>query len=57
MQLEEAKQLIRDAIAGGVYNDLGSGNSIDLCIITKDGATRIRPHEVVPVKAVRYVSN
>ena len=27
---------MRDAIAGGVFNDLGSGNNIDLCVITND---------------------
>lgn len=29
----EAKKLVRDAIAGGVFNDLGSGSNIDLCVI------------------------
>jgi len=28
-----AMQLVRDAIAGGVFNDLGSGSNIDLCVI------------------------
>lgn len=29
----EAKKLVRDAIAAGIYNDLGSGSNIDLCVI------------------------
>lgn len=29
----EAKKLVRDAIASGVFNDLGSGSNIDLCVI------------------------
>ena len=29
----EAKKLVRDAIAGGVFNDLGSGSNIDLTVI------------------------
>merc|ERR1719228_1966921 len=53
LELSEAKQLMRDAIAGGIYNDLASGNSLDLCIITKDGASRIRPYELVPVRETR----
>lgn len=39
MKLEEGKQLVRDAIAAGVFNDLGSGSNIDLCVITKVGGT------------------
>lgn len=39
MKLEEGKQLVRDAIAAGVFNDLGSGSNIDLCVITKLGGT------------------
>ncbi|XP_069942683.1 proteasome subunit beta type-7-like [Cherax quadricarinatus] len=53
MEAKEAKQLVRDAIAGGVFNDLGSGSNIDLCIITKDGATMIRPYDVANVKGQR----
>mmetsp|Transcript_148077 Transcript_148077/g.359455 ORF Transcript_148077/g.359455 Transcript_148077/m.359455 type:complete len:302 (+) Transcript_148077:59-964(+) len=33
MTEEEAKKLVRDAIAAGVFNDLGSGSNIDLCVI------------------------
>ena len=36
LSLDEGKTLVRDAIAAGVFNDLGSGNNIDLCVITKD---------------------
>ncbi|KAK4304713.1 hypothetical protein Pmani_023357 [Petrolisthes manimaculis] len=53
MELSEAKQLVRDAIAGGVFNDLGSGSNIDLCIITKDGANMLRPYDVANVKGQR----
>ncbi|XP_069193862.1 proteasome subunit beta type-7-like [Procambarus clarkii] len=53
MELDDAKQLVRDAIAGGVFNDLGSGSNIDLCVITKDGATMIRPYDVANVKGQR----
>jgi len=44
MSLEEAKQLVQDAIHSGIFNDLGSGSSCDLCVITKDGTDFIRGH-------------
>jgi len=33
--LEEAKELVVKAIEGGIYNDLGSGSNVDLCVIQK----------------------
>lgn len=53
MELEDAKQLVRDAIAGGIFNDLGSGSNVDLCVITKDGANYLRPYDVANVKGQR----
>ena len=44
LQLEEAKELVKDAIFAGIFNDLGSGSSCDLCVITKDGTDFIRGH-------------
>ncbi|XP_059365006.1 proteasome 20S subunit beta 13a [Carassius carassius] len=44
MDLEEAKALVSDAIHAGIMSDLGSGNNIDLCVITKEGVDYIRPH-------------
>ena len=34
---EEGMELVARAIRSGIYNDLGSGSNVDLCIITKDG--------------------
>ncbi|GBM05097.1 Proteasome subunit beta type-7 [Araneus ventricosus] len=48
--LDEAKQLVRDAIASGIYNDLGSGSNVDLCVITRAGAEMIRPYDVTNMK-------
>lgn len=45
MTKEEAMQLVARAIRSGVYNDLGSGSNVDLCIITKDGAEYLRNYE------------
>ncbi|RXM34701.1 Proteasome subunit beta type-7 [Acipenser ruthenus] len=50
----EAKQLVRDAIAAGIFNDLGSGSNIDLCVITKNNIDYIRPHDEANKKGVRF---
>ncbi|TPP61158.1 Proteasome subunit beta type [Fasciola gigantica] len=49
----EAMQLVRDAIAAGIFNDLGSGSNVDLCVITKDSTEYIRPHDVANKKGQR----
>ena len=36
MDVEDAKKLVSQAIRSGIYNDLGSGSNVDLCIIYKD---------------------
>lgn len=53
MELDEAKKLVRDAITAGVFNDLGSGSNIDLCVITKDYVSYLRPYEVANARGVR----
>lgn len=35
-------KLACDAILAGVFNDLGSGSNVDLCIIKKDGTRMLR---------------
>ncbi|KAL0962358.1 hypothetical protein UPYG_G00339050 [Umbra pygmaea] len=45
MKLEEAKELVRDAIHSGIMSDLGSGSNIDICVITKQGVDYIRPYQ------------
>lgn len=49
-QLDDAKQLVRDAIIAGIFNDLGSGSNVTLCIINKDGAKLMDPYEVANKK-------
>jgi len=53
MSREEGKKLVRNAIAAGVFNDLGSGSNIDLCVITREGVEYLRPYDVANVKGVR----
>ena len=37
MNREDGCKLVRDAIAAGIFNDLGSGSNVDICIITAAG--------------------
>jgi len=53
MSREDAMKLVRDAIAAGIFNDLGSGSNVDLCIITKDKVEYIRPYDEANKKGVR----
>lgn len=51
--MEEGKKLTRDAVAAGIFNDLGSGSFIDICAITKDKVDYIRPYEKTNLKGTR----
>ena len=43
--------LVARAIRSGVFNDLGSGSNVDLCIITAGGTEYLRNHEFLQVRA------
>lgn len=45
MDEEEAKELVARSIRAGIFNDLGSGSNVDLCVITKEGVKYLRNHE------------
>lgn len=53
MSEEEGKKLVRDAIAAGIFNDLGSGSNVDLCVITKDKVDYLRPYEIANQRQLR----
>ena len=53
MEREDAMQLVRDAIAAGIFNDLGSGSNVDLCVITADKTEYLRPYDVANKKGPR----
>ncbi len=54
MEEEEAKKLVRDAIAAGIFNDMGSGSNVDLCVIkANDHVEYLRPYDVANVKGER----
>ena len=52
-QREDAMQMVRDAICAGIFNDLGSGSNVDLCIITKDKVDYLRTFDEVNLKGQR----
>ncbi|XP_033981892.1 proteasome subunit beta type-10 [Trematomus bernacchii] len=53
MELEEAKQLVREAITAGIFCDLGSGSNVDLCIITEAGVEMLRGYDKPAMKGKR----
>ena len=42
MTVEEAKAVVHAAISAGIYNDLGSGSNVDLCVITDGNVEYLR---------------
>ncbi|XP_008822797.1 proteasome subunit beta type-7 [Nannospalax galili] len=54
MEEEEAKKLVSEAIAAGIFNDLGSGSNIDLCVISKSKLDFLRPYSVPNKKGTRF---
>jgi len=42
MTKDEAVDLCAAAIEAGIWNDLGSGSNVDVCVITKDKTTLMR---------------
>jgi len=53
MTEEEAKELVKDGIAAGIFNDLGSGSNVDLCVIKKGTVDFLRPYLVANEKGQR----
>jgi 20S proteasome subunit beta 2 len=42
MTREEAVELASQAIQAGIFNDLGSGSNVDVCVITAEKTTLMR---------------
>ena len=53
LQEVEGKQLVCKAIRAGIFNDLGSGSNVDVCVITKDKVDYIRPYDEANLKGKR----
>jgi len=45
MNEEEAKALVHAAISAGIFNDLGSGSNVDLCVIKKGKVDYLRNYD------------
>lgn len=50
MTRDEAVALVAAAIRSGVYNDLGSGSNVDVCVISKDGVDYLRNYQYLQAK-------
>merc|ERR1711934_1224827 len=48
MDMSEASalNLVERAVAAGVFNDLGSGSNVDICVIRKDGKVTMDRSEI-----------
>ena len=44
MTRKEAIDLTSEAIKAGIFNDLGSGSNVDVCVITSEKTTLLRNH-------------
>ncbi|KAF3848632.1 hypothetical protein F7725_015129 [Dissostichus mawsoni] len=53
VDLEEAKQLVREAITAGIFCDLGQEATWNLCIITEAGVEMLRGYDKPAVKGKR----
>ncbi|KAF3480398.1 proteasome component PUP1 [Arthroderma uncinatum] len=49
---EEAIKLTSDAIQAGIWNDLGSGSNVDVCVIEKDKPTQMMRNFLTPNERV-----
>ncbi|KAL2217669.1 proteasome component [Thermoascus aurantiacus ATCC 26904] len=45
---DEAVELASEAIKAGIFNDLGSGSNVDVCIIEKDKPTKLLRNYIKP---------
>jgi 20S proteasome subunit beta 2 len=46
MSEDEAKLLVARSIRAGIFNDLGSGSNIDLCVLSRAGTKYLRNFEI-----------
>lgn len=56
MEEQEGIKLVRDAIAAGIFNDLGSGSNVDICVIRKGNVNYLRTYDEANKKGVRQNS-
>ena len=44
MTRDDAVKLCSEAILAGIFNDLGSGSNVDVCVITQEKTELLRHH-------------
>ena len=57
MTREEAIKCAASAIEAGIFNDLGSGSNVDVCVIEKDKPSHILRNYIKPNERVRKERN
>jgi 20S proteasome subunit beta 2 len=55
MSEEEGVELVKRAILAGIFNDLGSGSNVDVCVIRTDGSVKmdrgaVQPNDEKPLR-------
>lgn len=45
MDEKQAVNLVDEAVQAGIFNDLGSGSNVDICVITKEGTKMMRNYQ------------
>jgi len=53
---QEAIDMVVDAIESGIFNDLGSGSNVDVCVIEKNGSDMYRNYKRPNERAVKELS-
>lgn len=54
---DEAIKYCSEAILAGIFNDLGSGSNVDVCVIEKDKPTQLMRNYIKPNERVRKERN
>ncbi|KAG2185819.1 hypothetical protein INT43_002256 [Umbelopsis isabellina] len=53
---EEAIELVSEAIRAGIFNDLGSGSNVDVCVIEENSTDYLRNHDKPNERALKEQS-
>lgn len=54
---DEAVKICSEAIMAGIFNDLGSGSNVDVCVIEKDKPTQLLRNYIKPNERVKKERN
>ena len=54
---DEAVKICSEAILAGIFNDLGSGSNVDVCVIEKDKPTQLLRNYIKPNEREKKIRN